>query len=99
MILTTTASLQEGETWENTIDAHMRSDSDYNGELTRGRDLGILRSLARSKYSGVRLFPDHKLTLSMDQSFCSSLVELTTDCPSSQLRQFDPKYGLYCVLI
>lgn len=53
-------------------------------------DVGILRSLSRSEFSGVRLLSGQEMTLSLDKSFTNSVNDGITEVISSKLMQFDP---------
>ena len=55
-------------------------------------DVGILRSLSRSEFSGVSLLPDQETTLSLDRRFVNSIKDGITEALSSKLMKFDPRY-------
>lgn len=56
-------------------------------------DVGILRSLSRSEFSGVSLLPDQETTLSLDRRFVNSIKDGITEALSSKLMKFDPSVG------
>ena len=55
-------------------------------------DVGILRSLSRTEFSGVVLLVDHEMTLSLDKSFSNAVPNGISQVLAGKLRQFDPRY-------
>ena len=57
-------------------------------------DVGILRSLSRTEFSGVFLLLDHEMILSLDKSFYkyASMQDGITEVLSSKLMTFDPRF-------
>ena len=54
-------------------------------------DVGVLRSLSRTAFSGVSLLLDHEMTLSLDKRFYNSVEDGITEVLSSKLMLFDPR--------
>ena len=55
-------------------------------------DVGILRSLSRTEFSGVVLLVDHEMTLSLDKSFSNAVPDGISQVLAGKLRHFDPRY-------
>ena len=55
-------------------------------------DVGILRTLSRSDYSGVQLLLDHEMTLSLDKSFIKAVNDGISEVLSSKLMKFEPRF-------
>ena len=55
-------------------------------------DVGILRSLSRTEFSGVVLLVDQEMTLSLDKSFSNAVLDGISQVLAGKLRQFDPRY-------
>ena len=55
-------------------------------------DVGILRSLSRTEFSGVVLLVDHEMTLSLDKSFSNAVLDGISQVLAGKLRHFDPRY-------
>ena len=55
-------------------------------------DVGILRTLTRSEFTGVYLLMNHEITLSLDKSFINSVNDGITEVLSSKLMKFDPRF-------
>ena len=56
-------------------------------------DVGVLRSLSRTGFSGVELLLGQEMTLSLDQRFSNSVEDGITEVLSSKLMQFDPRFA------
>lgn len=57
----------------------------------RMTDVKVLKSLAGTESSGVRLLKNHKLTLSLSQSCASSLEFGVTKVLASKLLEYEPR--------
>ena len=55
-------------------------------------DVGILRTLSRSDYSGVQLLLDHEMTLSLDKGFIKAVNDGISEVLSSKLMKFEPRF-------